>query len=170
MNTFKVDKKRYRELTNSSPYKELAMLLVYLFRVNKTISKIRLQPLRSLISFFFIPIYKLYSAFLGISLPRATTIDSGFIILHLGAIVINENAIIGKNCTIRQGVTIGSKNKGEVPTIGDNVNFGAGAVVFGKIRIGNNVDIGANAVVYTDVPDNHIAVGNPARILPKKEK
>ena len=52
--------------------------------------------------------------------------------------------------------------------IGNNVEFGAGAKVLGKIKIGNNVTIGANAVVLCDVPDNSIAVGIPAKIYPKK--
>lgn len=66
---------------------------------------------------------------------------------------------------IFQGVTIGlKKNLGEYPTIGDNVQIGAGAKILGKITIGDNVRIGANAVVLTDVPSNCIAVGIPAKI------
>ncbi|MNG29745.1 Serine acetyltransferase [compost metagenome] len=72
--------------------------------------------------------------------------------------------MIGENCVIRQGVTIGNRKSGDdVPTIGDNVDIGAGAVIIGKIKIGDNVKIGANAVVLKDVPDNCTAVGNPAR-------
>ena len=78
--------------------------------------------------------------------------------------------VIGKNCTLRHGVTIGNRQAvDDVPVIGDHVDIGAGAKILGKIRIGNNVSIGANAVVITDVPDNHIAVGVPARILPQKK-
>ncbi len=84
-------------------------------------------------------------------------------IYHTGGVVINHRAVIGKNCTLRHNVTIGARyGDKDVPVIGDNVSIGTGAVVIGEITIGNNVAIGANAVVLHDVPDNHIAVGNPA--------
>lgn len=71
---------------------------------------------------------------------------------------------IGRDLKTKHNVTIGN-NKGGIPTIGDNVFVGVGAVVVGKIRIGNNVQIGANAVVTKDVPDNAVVVGNPAYII-----
>ena len=84
-------------------------------------------------------------------------------------IVINPIAIIGKNFSIHQGVTIGVKNSYfDQVIIGDNCTLGAGAKVLGNIKIGNNVTVGANAVVMCDVPDNSIAVGIPCRIIPKK--
>lgn len=166
---YSVDKKRYYLLTNSSIYKEPAMFLVLLYRLNYSISRIKIGIFRYLINLFFVPFYKIVSVFLGISLPRLTKIGSGFVIFHYGAIAINELAVIGVNCTIRQGVTIGNKNFiNDVPVIGDNVDIGAGAVIMGKIKIGNNVSIGANAVVIKDVPDNYIAVGVPAKNIPKK--
>lgn len=83
--------------------------------------------------------------------------------------VVHSWAVIGENCRIFQNVTIGAKWPADhspdgVPTIGDNVQIGAGAVLIGKIHIGNNCIVGANAVVTKDVPDNSIAVGVPARI------
>ena len=56
------------------------------------------------------------------------------------------------------------------PVFGENVKVYTGATVIGSIKIGNNVTIGANTVVITDVPDNCLAVGVPARIIPKKNK
>ena len=85
-----------------------------------------------------------------------------------GCIIINSYSVIGDNCTIRHEVTIGNRNSDrDCPIIGNNCNIGAGAKILGAIKIGNNVDIGANAVVITDVPDNCIAVGVPARIIKK---
>ena len=78
---------------------------------------------------------------------------------------------IGLSCTIRKGVTIGNRYSNDnVTTIGDNVNIGTGAVIIGKISIGNNVRIGANAVVLENVPNNQIAIGVPANILPIKKR
>lgn len=81
-------------------------------------------------------------------------------------VVIHARAIVGRNCMIGQGVTIGGKSGWyEVPVIGDNVEISAGARILGPIKIGSNVIIGANAVVVKDVPDNCIIAGVPARII-----
>jgi len=81
-------------------------------------------------------------------------------------VVIHNRSVIGENCIIDQGVTLGGTNKiYEVPKIGDNVYLGAGAKVIGPVNIGNNVVIGANAVVVDDIPNNSLAVGVPAKII-----
>jgi serine O-acetyltransferase len=103
----------------------------------------------------------------GVSIPSSTKIGPGFYIGHFGGIVIHADVVIGKNCNISQGVTIGIAPRGKrqgVPVIGDNVYIGPGAKIFGKIRIGNNVAIGANCVVTKDIPDNAVVVGIPASI------
>jgi serine O-acetyltransferase len=104
----------------------------------------------------------------GISIGHRTRIGSGLYIGHFGGIIVNIGAVIGKNCNLSQGVTIGQANRGArrgVPVIGDNVFIGPGAVVLGKITIGNNVAIGANSVVTRDVPDGAVVVGAPAQII-----
>ena len=81
-------------------------------------------------------------------------------------------AKIGKNCVISQQVTIGHVGGfkgGGVPALGDNVYIGAGAKILGEVKIGNNVIIGANAVVISDIPDNAIAVGIPAKVVKIRE-
>lgn len=81
-------------------------------------------------------------------------------------VVIHKRSIIGKNCIIGTNITIGGKTPHlEVPIIGDDVYIATGAKVLGPITIGNNVTIGANAVVITNVPDNAIVAGVPAKIL-----
>lgn len=101
-------------------------------------------------------------------LPYDTKIGKGFYIGHFSGIVVSGAAIIGDNCNISQGVTIGVAGKGEnrgVPQIGNNVYMAAGAKLIGKIKIGNNVAIGANAVVTHDVPENAVVVGIPAKVI-----
>ena len=103
---------------------------------------------------------------IAISLPESATIGKGLRIWHFGGIFINGSAVIGNNCTLRQGVTIGNRHKGgPSPVLGDNVELGAYAQILGDVRIGNNCRIGAMSVVLTDVPDG-AAVGQPARIIP----
>ena len=104
----------------------------------------------------------------GIELPKGTKVGEGFYIGHFGGIIISGGAVIGRNCNISQGVTIGVAGRGEkrgIPIIGDGVYIGPGAKVIGKIYVGNNVAIGANAVVTKDVPDNAVVVGIPAKVI-----
>lgn len=80
--------------------------------------------------------------------------------------VIHKDSIIGMNCTLGQGITIGGRGKrGGVPKIGDNVFIGAGARVLGPIIIGDNVIIAPNAVVIKDVDSNSIVGGVPSKII-----
>lgn len=103
----------------------------------------------------------------GIQISYAATIGPGFYIGHFGTIVISPAAVIGKNCNVSQGVTIG-KTMGGAPTIGDNVYIGPGAKLFGNIKIGDNVAIGANAVVNKDVPSGVSVAGVPAKVISDK--
>ena len=100
------------------------------------------------------------------------TIGKGFRIDHFGRIIINPNTVIGKNCTIATGVTIGHELRGKrkgCPIIGDEVWIGANVVIVGKINIGNNVLIAPNSFVNFDVPDNSIVIGNPGKIIYKEK-
>jgi len=113
--------------------------------------------------------FKIVQILTGIELPCEAEIGRNFRIDHFGGIIISGYAKFGDNCIVRNGVTVGLKRLDDIaaPLIGNNVNIGAGAKVLGRITIGDNVDIGANAVVITDVPANSLAVGVPARIIPK---
>lgn len=105
----------------------------------------------------------------GFQIYPETQIGEGLYLGHWGALVINPNVKIGKNCNIAQGVTIGQANRGKnigVPTIGNEVWIGANAVIVGNITIGNNVLIAPNSYVNTDIPSNSIVLGNPAQIIP----
>jgi serine O-acetyltransferase len=95
-------------------------------------------------------------------------IGSGFMIWH-GVSTIIQAKKIGKNCTIRQHITVGNLGNigGGIPVIGDNVEIGSGAIIIGNITIGNNTIIGAGSVVTKDVPENCTVVGVPAYIIRK---
>lgn len=118
----------------------------------------------------FIQIYwlcfRLVETVTGISLPHNAQIGGGLRIHHFGNIFINPSVVIGCNCTLRQGVTIGNRvSDGPVPIIGNDVEFGAYAQVLGGVRVGEGARIGAMAVVLCDLPAGCTAVGNPARIV-----
>ena len=110
--------------------------------------------------------HRLVETITGISLPKSAAIGPGLKIWHFGNIFVHPDAVIGANCTLRQGVTIGNRREdGPVPRLGDNVELGAYAQLLGDIKIGSGAKIGAMAVVLQSVPAGGVAVGNPARIL-----
>ena len=81
-------------------------------------------------------------------------------------VVINQDAIIGKNCVIGKGVVIGGRSGiSVVPKIGNNVEIGANSVVIGPITVGENAQIGAGSVVVHDVDPYTVVVGNPAKAI-----
>lgn len=109
----------------------------------------------------------------GIEIHPGATIGRRVFIDHGMGVVIGETAVIGDDCTLYHGVTLGgtSWNKGKRhPTLESGVVIGAGAKVLGPITIGKNAKIGSNAVVVKDVPDNATAVGIPARILEEEKQ
>lgn len=113
-------------------------------------------------------IYEHYQVKYNTQIPANVKIGNGFAIGHYGGIVINPDAIIGKNVNIFNGVLVGTEFRGKrqgVPVIGDRVWIGTNAVIVGNIKIGNNVLIAPNSYVNFDVPDNSIVVGNPAKVI-----
>jgi len=104
----------------------------------------------------------------GISISDAMQVGSGLCIGHFGGIVIHGNTVIGRDCNISHGVTIGWTTRGErrgAPVIGDRVYIASGAKIIGHIVIGNDVAIGANCVVTKDVPDHAVVVGVPGHVI-----
>jgi serine O-acetyltransferase len=88
-------------------------------------------------------------------------------------VVIGETAIIGDNCTLYQGVTLGGTGKEtgkRHPTLGNGVLVGAGAKLLGNFTVGDNAKIAAGAVVLGDVPEGTTAVGIPARAVRRAGK
>lgn len=147
---------------------EPSLLCIFLYRIGHSILHIKILPLRFLLTIIHLPFFLIFNTLIGIHIPRSCKIGGGLRIYHYGCIIVNPDTVMGYGCTLRQGVTIGTKCfDHDVPVIGNNVEFGAGCKVLGDIVVGNNVVIGANAVVLCDVPDNAIAVGVPARVIKK---
>ena len=147
-------------------FKEQSIWAVWLYRLGRRIDAQQEGLVKKFCTVFYWTLFRLIETFIGVSLPKSASIGGGLRIWHFGGIFIHPNVVIGKNCTLRQGVTIGNRvENGGVPTIGDNVDFGAYAQVLGDVRIGNDCKIGAMTLVITDVPDGATAVGIPARII-----
>jgi putative colanic acid biosynthesis acetyltransferase WcaB len=148
-----------------------AQLVLFMFRLVMVFNRYTITKI------IFFPYFMLYRFFvewhLGIELPRKLTIGKGLSLYHGQALVVNKGTIIGENCVLRNGTTIGHKKLADgsfsaCPRIGNNVDIGANVCIIGGITIGDNVIIGAGSVVTKDVPADCVVVGNPARVLEKK--
>lgn len=98
--------------------------------------------------------------------------DKDLKIAHPFSIIVNKKAKIGSNCTIRGNVCIGNDrfNNDNIPILGNNVNIGWGAIIYGKIYIGDNCIIGANSTVNKSFENDSVIVGSPAKNIKRKEK
>ncbi len=104
----------------------------------------------------------------GIEIHPGAQIGKRLVIDHGMGIVIGETAIVGDDCLLYQGVTLGGsgKEKGKRhPTLGNNVLVGCGAKVLGSFKVGDYSRIAANAVVLNEIPDHATAVGAPAKVV-----
>lgn len=109
----------------------------------------------------------------GIEIHPGATLGRRFFIDHGMGVVIGETAVIGDDCTLYHGVTLGgtSWNKGKRhPTLHNGVVVGAGAKVLGPIEIGEGARIGSNSVVLKSVPAGATVVGIPGHIVDAKSK
>ena len=104
----------------------------------------------------------------GVEIHPGARIGRSVFIDHGMGVVVGETAVIGNNCLLYQGVTLGGTGKAtgkRHPTLEDNVVVGAGAKVLGAITVGSNTRIGAGSVVLRDVAPNSTVVGIPGRVI-----
>ena len=107
----------------------------------------------------------------GIEIHPGAVIGRRFFIDHGMGVVIGETAIIGDDCMLYHGVTLGGTTWDKVkrhPTLKNGVVIGAGAKILGPIILGNNVRVGSNSVVVRSIDDNETVVGIPGRIVRQK--
>lgn len=139
---------------------------VLLHRLAHSLYKCKLRFIPRLISQF--------SRFLTkIEIHPGATLGKGLFIDHGCGVVIGETTVIGDDCTIYQGVTLGGTGKEtgkRHPTLGNNVMVGAGAKILGPFVVGDNSKIAANAVVLREVMEDSTCVGVPARVVKRGSK
>jgi Serine acetyltransferase len=106
----------------------------------------------------------------GVDLPYSAKIEGGMKICHFGTIFISSKTIIGENCTLHQGVTIGkgghNTESGE-PILGNDVFIGVNATIIGPITIGSHVKIGSNVCCFKDIPNDATVVTTGIRVIQK---
>jgi serine O-acetyltransferase len=121
---------------------------------------------------------RMHAVIVGIEIDANAHIGSGLFINHFGAIIIGP-ANIGENCNISQSVTIGRSSKVsqwehedaeplDIPTIGNRVWIGPGAVIAGLLTVADDASVSANSLVTRDIPAGGIAMGVPAQVVSTK--
>jgi serine O-acetyltransferase len=146
--------------------KEQSIWAICIYRYGRRVLNRRGGILRTIQLKFYWLLFRMVETVTGISLPLEARIGPGLRIYHFGNIFIHSQTVLGRNCTLRQGVTIGNRvPDGPAPVIEDDVDFGAYAQVLGDVRIGSGAKIGAMTLVLCDVPAGATAVGIPARIV-----
>ena len=137
---------------------------MFCYRINSFLwKKLHLKFLARLLS-------QLARFFTGIEIHPGATIGKRLFIDHGMGVVIGETTVIGDDCVLYQGVTLGGVGTGghkvkRHPTLLNNVMVSTGAKVIGDVTIGNNSIVGAQTVVLANVPDNCTVVGVPAFIV-----
>lgn len=153
--------------TNRYNYSGFQALLAV--RIGHLSRSIRQPMLRKCVSLMYNILRRRARTRYGIEVDRRMNIGRRVQIMHQNAIVLHALSVIGDDCMIRQGVTLGVTsgvwNAEECPTLGTNVHLGAGAAVVGRVSIGDNARIGPNAVVMTDVPANALVVAPKSRVM-----
>lgn len=149
--------------------KEQSLWAIWVYRFGQRVDRRPAGSRKSMLLRVYWILFRVVETVTGISLPKSCVIGKGLRIWHFGCIFVNPDAVIGENCTLRQGVTIGNRrDDGGSPILGDEVDLGAYAQILGEVRVGNRCHVGAMAVVLTNIPDGATAVGQPARIIPFK--
>jgi serine O-acetyltransferase len=119
---------------------------------------------------------KILVALTGIDIDSRAHIGTGLKLGHGGPVIIGP-VRMGKNCDIFHGVTLGESEstlddshylRPVVPTLGDRVHVGPGAVIAGNVTVGDDAVVGANSLLVRDVPARGVVIGVPARLVSRK--
>lgn len=152
----------------ANPRDPKAQCVLLLLRVCQVAMASRIKPRARSYPLMFL--YRFVTELLlGIELRPKTLVGPGLSIYHGFGLVVNDHCDIGARVKLRNGVTIGNREDGgPVPSIGDDVEIGAGAIILGGITLGDRCRVGAGSVVLRSVGPDVTVVGNPAKPLPAR--
>lgn len=169
---FKGIRQNIRNTKEHDPAARSALEIILLYPHMKALFFYRIAHFFYGIHFFFLAhfIMNIARFWVGIEIHPGAKIGKGLLIDHGMGVVIGETAIIGDDCVLYHGVTLGGTGKDVCkrhPTLGNHVLVGAGAQVLGNITLGDYAKVGAGSVVTKDVNANTTVVGIPAKEVKK---
>lgn len=142
------------------------------YRAGNWLNRHRLPPgPRHVVMAFYHLWWKTVEITTGISISPDCKIGPGLYIGHFGGIILHTDVVIGRDCNLSQGVTIGLGRREGVwgaPTLGDRVYIAPGAKVIGPIHLASGTVVGANAVVTHGTNPDEVVAGVPARVVSTK--
>ncbi len=142
------------------------------YRVGSHLNRHRLPPgLRHVVMFFYHAWWLSIQMTTGIYIPPDTKIGPGLYLGHFSGIFVHPEAVLGRDCNISQGVSLGLGRQGDrwgAPILGDRVYLAPGAKVIGPVHLADGTVVGANAVVTHDTEPDAVVVGVPAKPISYK--
>ncbi len=141
---------------------------MFVYRLGNYRLGMRASLARKLLSVVYRFLYRLVRNHYGIELQGTAWVGRRVRLIHQHGIVIHGFTIIGDDCWIRQGVTLGGGvdwARDDHPTLGKDVRIGAGAVLMGRFTVGDAARIGPNAVVSRRVAPSALVMAPPARAM-----
>lgn len=146
--------------------KEVSIIAIAWYRHGQHVDNMREGLWKKISTKFYWVIFHIIEILIGISLPKSAEVGGGLRIYHFGNIFIHKNTKIGKNCILRQGVTLGNRYNDEfAPTLADGVELGAYSQVLGNVHLGEKCKVGAMTVVLQDVPAGKTICGHAGRVI-----
>lgn len=142
-----------------------AMWAIAVYRLGQYLDYEASRSSRFLLRLPYVIFWRFVQYTIGIHLFPAADIGPGLYIGHYGEIWISPKTKMGANCNVSQGVVIGTAGQRAGSVIGDRVWIGPHAVITGPARIGAGAVIGANSCVVSNIPENSVAIGVPARVI-----
>lgn len=173
----KADIARLREYGDRSPlpvllFRHQGLWACLCYRLGRWLADRRLPTgLRHVVMFFYHLWWKTIEVATGISISPDCRIGPGLFIGHFGGLFLHPDVVIGANCNLSQGVTIGlgcTDGAWGVPTLGNRVYVAPGAKVIGPIHLADGTVVGANAVVTRSTERDVTVAGIPARELNRR--
>lgn len=150
-------------------FKEQSIWAIFVYRYGRRVDSMPPGIGKRIRTKLYWLMFRWVETWTGISLPKEAEIGGGLRIFHFGCIFVHPGARIGRNCTLRQGVTIGNQSEGgPVPILEDDVELGAFAQVLGGVVLHSGCRVGAMSVVVHDVDAGVTVAGVPARPLGRR--
>jgi serine O-acetyltransferase len=160
-NNLRADAKQYSKFGG---FRQIGFWIVAIYRFG-SFAKKQFFLIRVPLMIIYFLLCRPVRIFYHVEIPASTQIGPGLYLPHPFNIMIDESAVIGQNCSIFHGVTIGNGPKAGLPIIGNNVVLFTGSCILGGITIGDKTEIGPLSVLTSSIKEKMIVISPQSRVL-----